>query len=168
MLISILGFLVSTIWVMNYSVSWGFTLSFFFVIMFISGLVSMTQSEAVPRHMDELAIHEPQRKKISRGEHPVPRPIKKYKFHYFDIIFLIYFILSVYYGFAALAYSTVAVNPIIFIVLLSLTIIIGLAMVVEIISSEMIEPGHQALLVILVVLTLPIGMMLYYIIRKFI
>jgi len=168
MVSSILGFIISLLWVMDKSVSWGFTLTLFFVIMFISGLVSMTQSEAIPIHMNELAVHEPARKRIAQREHPMPRPIKKYKFHYFDIIFLIYFFMAVLYGFALLAYSTSAVSPIVFTILLALTVIIGMAMIVEIISEDKIEHGHQALLIMLIVLTLPFGMLLYYIIRKFI
>jgi hypothetical protein len=76
--------------------------------------------------------------------------------------------LAVIYGFALIMYSTSAVSPVVFTVLLSLTVIMALAMIVDIISEDKIETGHQALLVLLIIFTLPFGMLLYYIIRKFI
>ena len=42
MLTSMVGFLVSAIYVMPQSATWGFTFSTFFVLMFIASMVSMT------------------------------------------------------------------------------------------------------------------------------
>ena len=42
MLTSIVGFLISAIYVMPQSTTWGFTFSAFFVMMFIASMVSMT------------------------------------------------------------------------------------------------------------------------------
>lgn len=42
MITSIVGFLVSAIYVMPQSATWGFTFSVFFVLMFIASIVSMT------------------------------------------------------------------------------------------------------------------------------
>jgi hypothetical protein len=58
MAVSILGFFVSIWLVMGWSERWGFTLATFFVIMFLASVISMTKSEPIPSHMDELAIHE--------------------------------------------------------------------------------------------------------------
>ncbi len=64
MLTSIIGFMVSVLFVMKLSVSWGFTFALFFVIMFIASIVSMSSLEAEDRYgWDELAIHEKKRKK---------------------------------------------------------------------------------------------------------
>ena len=59
MLTSIIGFLVSVMFVMKLSVTWGFTFALFFVIMFIASVVSMSNIEAETRYgWEELAIHE--------------------------------------------------------------------------------------------------------------
>lgn len=58
MLVAIFGFLISVWFIMDLSVSWGFTFSFFFVVMFIASFISMTKAEPVPVHMDTLSIHE--------------------------------------------------------------------------------------------------------------
>ncbi|KHO50498.1 MAG: hypothetical protein QT04_C0051G0020 [archaeon GW2011_AR11] len=42
MLTSMVGFLISVFFVYGISKSWGFTFGLFFVIMFISSLISMT------------------------------------------------------------------------------------------------------------------------------
>ena len=63
MLTSIIGFMISTMFVMKLSVSWGFTFALFFVIMFVSSIVSMTNMEAEIRYgWEELAIHDKRKK----------------------------------------------------------------------------------------------------------
>ena len=42
MITSIVGFLISSFWVMPKSIKWGFTLMLFFTLMFISAMISMT------------------------------------------------------------------------------------------------------------------------------
>ncbi|TKJ17277.1 hypothetical protein CEE44_01955 [Candidatus Woesearchaeota archaeon B3_Woes] len=42
MLTSMLGFLISVIWVKNISLSWGIAFALVFALMFISSIVSMT------------------------------------------------------------------------------------------------------------------------------
>jgi hypothetical protein len=64
MLTSIIGFMVSVLFVMKMSVSWGFTFAVFFVIMFISSIVSMSNMEADTRYgWEELAIHDKKKRK---------------------------------------------------------------------------------------------------------
>lgn len=49
---SIVGFLISAIYVMPQSTTWGFTFSTFFVLMFIASMVSMTYgSDAAQLHV---------------------------------------------------------------------------------------------------------------------
>ncbi|MBN2142146.1 hypothetical protein JW711_02330 [Candidatus Woesearchaeota archaeon] len=70
MLTSIIGFLVSTMYIMKLSETWGFTFALLFVIMFISGVISLSNIEADTRHgWERLAIHErpkPENKKVSK------------------------------------------------------------------------------------------------------
>ena len=42
MLTSIVGFIISIFYVYPNNITWGFTLTLFFVIMFVSSLISMT------------------------------------------------------------------------------------------------------------------------------
>ena len=59
MLTSILGFMISVLFVMKISATWGFTFALIFVIMFIASIVTMGQIEAEDRHgLRELAVHE--------------------------------------------------------------------------------------------------------------
>jgi len=59
MLTSILGFLISVFFVMQISISWGFTFALVFVIMFIASIINMSQLEAEDRYaLKSLAIHE--------------------------------------------------------------------------------------------------------------
>jgi hypothetical protein len=46
MITSIVGFLVSAQYVYSRNATWGFTLSLFFVLMFIASLISMTYAPA--------------------------------------------------------------------------------------------------------------------------
>ena len=64
MLTSIVGFMVSALFVMKLSQTWGFTFCVFFVIMFVSSVVSLSNMEAETRHgWEELAIHERYKRK---------------------------------------------------------------------------------------------------------
>ena len=59
MLTSIVGFLISVLFVMQQvSLSWGFTFALFFVIMFIASVINMSQLEAQDKYaLEELEIH---------------------------------------------------------------------------------------------------------------
>lgn len=57
MLISILGFLVSVMYIMpQISTSWGFTFMIFFLMMFTASMFTMTKSDTSPDAIDSLAI----------------------------------------------------------------------------------------------------------------
>jgi hypothetical protein len=59
MLTSIIGFLISSFFIWKYSVSWGFTFSLFFGIMFVASIISMTKADFTDKdEQQELAIHE--------------------------------------------------------------------------------------------------------------
>ena len=59
MLTSIIGFLVSVLFVMQLSITWGFTFALVFVILFIASVIKMRHVEAEDVYsMKELAIHE--------------------------------------------------------------------------------------------------------------
>jgi hypothetical protein len=58
MLTSIIGFFVSSFYVMKLDLTWGFTFSLFFVIMFIASIISMSKIEAEDKYgLQELDIH---------------------------------------------------------------------------------------------------------------
>ena len=44
MIASIVGFLVSSIYIADFSINWGFALAVVFVIMFIASLISMVKA----------------------------------------------------------------------------------------------------------------------------
>jgi len=69
MLTSIIGVMVSAMFVMKLSVTWGFTFTVFFVIMFIASIVSMSNMDAEIRYgWDELAIHEKHKSKRKKNK----------------------------------------------------------------------------------------------------
>ena len=71
MLTSILGFLISVLFVMKISLTWGFTFALVFVILFVASVVSMGRIEAEDViSMKELAIHE-------KGHYRKKKPKKK-------------------------------------------------------------------------------------------
>jgi galactitol-specific phosphotransferase system IIC component len=64
MITSILGFLISIIYIMDISETWGFTLTVVFLMMFISSFVNMHKASiSDPEHVKELAIHEKYKRK---------------------------------------------------------------------------------------------------------
>jgi multisubunit Na+/H+ antiporter MnhB subunit len=66
MLTSIIGFMVSVLFVLKIDPTWGFTLSLFFLLMFISSVISMSNMEAEDNYgLEHLAIHEKKKKKKS-------------------------------------------------------------------------------------------------------
>lgn len=64
MLIGIFGFLISLIFIMQYSKDWGFTFTIFFAFIFIASLISTGKGDVNDPEIDkELAIHEKPSKK---------------------------------------------------------------------------------------------------------
>lgn len=59
MLTSIIGFLVSVLFVMKISDTWGFTFALVFVLMFIASVITMGQIEAEDKYsLKHLGVHE--------------------------------------------------------------------------------------------------------------
>jgi hypothetical protein len=64
MLTSIMGFFISTFFVWNISITWGFTFALFFTIMFVASIISMTKADFTEKeYQEELAIHERRKRK---------------------------------------------------------------------------------------------------------
>ncbi len=56
---SIIGIMVSILFVWKQNITWGFTFTLVFVLMFISSIISMTRAKADDKyHLSELAIHD--------------------------------------------------------------------------------------------------------------
>jgi hypothetical protein len=63
MLTSIVGFMISVLFVMKIDTTWGFTFSLFFILMFIASIISMSRIDAEDKEaLEGLAIHERKRK----------------------------------------------------------------------------------------------------------
>lgn len=163
---SIIGFLVSVWFIMDWSESWGFAFATVFVLMFISSMVSMVKAEPVIYHMRELAVHEHSQQYRAIENGPKWLEKKKFEFTWVDPLFTIYFIAAVLYLLNGLSYSAKPVTPALFVGILVITIIIGIAMIVEVISSERMKWHWQSLLTIFIIVTGPVGMLVYYVIRK--
>ncbi|MGV8171745.1 MAG: hypothetical protein ACP5OA_03575 [Candidatus Woesearchaeota archaeon] len=59
MLTSIVGLILSVYFVWNISLSWGFTFTLFFAMMFVASIISMTKADFTDKEIQqELAIHE--------------------------------------------------------------------------------------------------------------
>ena len=59
MLTSIIGFFISVFFIWKISLSWGFTFSLFFLMMFVASIISMTKADFTDKaYQQELAIHE--------------------------------------------------------------------------------------------------------------
>ncbi len=69
LLVSIIGFFVSVFSIYPASKTWGFTLSLFFVILFISSMASISKKDA-----DIMLERE---RKIALASHPLHKPRKK-------------------------------------------------------------------------------------------
>ncbi|MEM4260376.1 MAG: hypothetical protein QXG00_04025 [Candidatus Woesearchaeota archaeon] len=64
MLIGIFGFLISLIFITQYSLDWGTTLTIFFGFIFLASLISTEKGDYNDKEIDkELAIHEKKLKK---------------------------------------------------------------------------------------------------------
>jgi len=59
MLTSIVGFFISTFFIWKIDMTWGFTFTLFFLIMFVASIISMTKADFNDKeYQQELAIHE--------------------------------------------------------------------------------------------------------------
>lgn len=176
MLTSIIGFLVSIWLIMDLSTSWGFTFAFFFVIMFLASLISMTKAEPIPEHMDHLAIHNPEKayKPFLKKKKQIPVPEKKVK--WYDPIFFLYLFVWVYYIFhyfyGTLPYTHMSLA----IGFLAFTVLFAVLFLVDIFSDEFLPTWEQVVFAIVIIVSAGygayffpvagIGLLIYYVHMK--
>ena len=161
MAISIILFFLSIWLIMDWSEAWGFTFALMAIIMFISSIISMSKAEAIPSHMNELAIHAPERKKKVVSDIPnvkldMPEP------KWYDAAFLAFVLVTGYFLYNALTLSTARVDPTWFAVILTAYIILLIYFVVDALSNERLNTGQQVLFVLFILALGPIGMLAYY------
>ncbi len=161
MIVSIIGFLVSIWLITDWSVSWGFTLTLFFVLMFISSIVSMSKAEPIPEHMDELAIHKPKIIYRKRDTSPHFNGI-----HWYEPLLLIYFGLWLFFVFQSFVGKINEVNPILTILFLICTIGLMIFFIEDAISNERLTRWEQFIFTILLVFTAGLGIFIYYIYKR--
>lgn len=66
MIISIIGFFISVFQVWQWSKTWGFTFTLFFLLMFLASMVNMSSAGLEKEELLELAVHE---QKVRAGKH---------------------------------------------------------------------------------------------------
>ena len=66
MLVAILGFIITMIYSDHFGATWGFTLALFFVIMFISSLITMTRAPLRDEHIEALTPHLAKKRKATK------------------------------------------------------------------------------------------------------
>jgi len=171
MLTSILGFFISIWLIMDLSATWGFTMTLFFVIMFISSMISMTKAEPIPEHMQHLAIHEPKKayepftKKL-KPEQPTNK-IRWYEpLYYAYILFWIYYLIHYFAGTIDYTHFNLAI------IFFTLTIYFAIVFIIDAFSKESIPTWEQVMFAIIIIITsgygaiffpiAPIGTMIYY------
>lgn len=172
MLTSILGFFVSLWLVMDLSVTWGFTMVLFFVIMFFSSMISMTKAEPIPEHMVHLAIHEPHKayKPFVRN-HVKAEPTRSIK--WYDPLFVAYLLLWIFYLVKYFSGTIDFTNFYLAILFFTLTIYFAILFIIDIFSKESIPTWKQVLFAIFILVSAgygsiffpiaPIGSLIYFI-----
>jgi MFS family permease len=171
MLTSILGFFVSLWLIMDLSPTWGFTMVFFFVIMFIASMISMTKAEAIPEHMDHLAIHEP---------HKAYAPfVRKHKLEdsgkiirWYEPLFVAYLILWIFYVVHYFRGSIDYTNFYLAVLFFTLTIYFAILFVIDVFSRESLPTWEQVIFAVIIMVTAgygasffpiaPIGVLMYF------
>lgn len=158
MLTSILGFMISIWLVMDLSKTWGFTFTFFFIIMFLASLISMTKAEPIPDHMNQLAIHEAHK---SYKPHTKKRETpKRKKLNWYDPLFMLYLVIWIYYVIHQLL-GTIDYTPMnLAIGFLAFTVFFAVLFLVDIFSHEVLPTWEQVIFAILIITTIAFGV--YY------
>ncbi len=175
MLTSILGFFISIWLIMDLSVTWGFTFTLFFVIMFIASLISMTKAEPVPEHMDTLAIHEPEKAYVPHNKKLVDDVDKKIK--WYEPTFFLYVATWFYYIFHYFNGTIDYTNMYLAICFLAFTIFFAILFLVDIFSRESMYTWEQAIFALIIMVSAGygayffpiagIGLLIYYLHMKF-
>lgn len=171
MLTSILGFMISIWFVMDLSKTWGFTFTFFFIIMFLASLISMTKANPRTDHLDQLSIH-----KFEKAYEPFVRKPKKEEkkkgMSWYEPIFFLYLIVWIYYVFNYFAGTLDYTHMYLAIGFLAFNVFFAIYFLVDIFSRESIPIWKQIIYAILIILTAgygvyffpiaAIGMIIYY------
>jgi hypothetical protein len=171
MLTSILGFLVSIWFISDLSLTWGFTLSLFFIIMFFASFISMTKAEPIPEHMDHLAIHE-----HDKAYKPFLKKKKlvapKRGFVWYEPLLAFYFALWLFFSFHFFNNTLILVPQSLFIIFLIFTVMFSIFFLVDIFSDSTLNSWEQAIFSLVIILTvgygaffIPVsgaGLLLYY------
>lgn len=174
MLTSILGFFISIWLVMDLSATWGFTFAFFFVIMFVASLISMTKAEPVPEHMDTLAIHEPHKAYLPHSRKLVEESDRGVK--WYEPTFFLYLATWVYYIFHYFNGTIDYTNVYLAISFLAFTILFAVLFLVDIFSKESMYTWEQAVLALIIIVSAgygvyffpisAVGLLIYYVHMK--
>lgn len=164
--ISILGFFVSIWLVPSWSTAWAFAFALFFVIMFIASFITMSKAQPIPKHMDALAIHEPFRRQRVEDKKTFKKEPARLQPKWFDALFVIFIIMAGYYIFQSLMYSSAVVDPVWFIVIMTIYVIVMIWLIVDVVSSEELSSFWQLMNIIMILLFGPIGMFIYYFYRR--
>lgn len=151
-----------SIWLISdWSASWGFTFTLMSILIIISSFVSMTKAEPIPSHMNELAIHAPERKKkVGVEEKNISLKMPEPK--WYDAFFLAFILLTLYLLYNALTLSKAKVNPTWFIIILTFYIVLLIFLVVDALSNPDLSTPQQILFVLFILALGPIGMLAYY------
>jgi hypothetical protein len=161
MMVSIIGFLVSIWMIMDWSETWGFTLVLFFVMMFISSIVSMTKAEPIPEHMDELAFHKPKILNKKRDTSPHYNGI-----HWYEPLLIVYFAAWLFFVFMSIVGKVDTVNGVLTIIFLVCTIGLMIFFIEDAISNERLSRWEQFMFTMLLVFTAGLGIFIYYIYKR--
>jgi len=161
MVTSIIGFLVSVWLVMDWSESWGFTLAFFFTMMFIASMVSMTKAEPIPEHMEHLAIHRPKLIKGKKDDSPHFEKITWY-----EPLLIAYFAIWLFIVYKSFAGKLVQVNQIFMTLFLFITLALIIIFIVDAISNDRLNRWQQLMFTTILVFTAGLGIFIYYIYKR--
>ena len=178
MAISIIGFFVS-IWLFDWSsklgLTWGFTLMLFFIMMFISSMISMTKAQATDEHMEHLAIHEHYNKKRAHGEfHKMLKSLeakKRTRFIGEDVVMGIFGVFLAYYSVASYVLGYPAINiPAVIMGIIGITLFMTVLMLIDAIASEKITLFGKLMWVIILGISMivapGVGPAAYYFYRR--
>lgn len=176
MLTSMLGFMISFWYIMDLSKTWGFTFTFFFVIMFLASLISMTKANPRPESLDVLTIHD--KEKAYKGIIRTPKKKAKQKgLSWYEPVFFLYLIVWIFYIFAYFAGNIDNTHLYLDIGFLAFNVFFMVFFLVEIFSRESLYVWEQIIYAIAIILTggygsyffpiAGIGLLIYYLSTKF-
>ncbi|MFA6073314.1 MAG: hypothetical protein WC758_04335 [Candidatus Woesearchaeota archaeon] len=161
MVTSIIGFLVSIWMIMDWSPTWGFTLTLFFAMMFIASMISMTKAEPIPEHMEALAIHAP--KMIPKRKSHAPH---YEKIHWYEPLLIAYFAVWLFFVFKSFAGKLIEVNQLFSLIFLVITLGLMIFFIEDAISNDRLSRFEQLIFTVLLVFTAGFGIFIYYVYKR--